>query len=369
MVTPRERVLVRRVAELPAAVAEALEFLDYDFAGKKVWVKPNLLSPLPPERSVTTDPGLVRCCVGELRRRGAAEVRVGDNPGGAFRGRMEDYVRPTGVLEASAGCFADASRDPATLELRSRFVPRVAVSGLLRESDVILNLPVFKTHALTLLTGAVKNLFGVVPGKQKTELHGRARSADQFSELMVDIYQAIPVPVLTVMDALRGMDGPSGPGSGRVLTIGRLLAGRNPVAVDTVMALMAGARPDRVPLLRIAGERGLGPTRSQDIDISGDFERLRGFRLPTRTIADAATFLSGWLFTLTRSRPVLRQGRCTRCRRCAENCPVDAIAMAPWPDIDMDRCISCYCCVEICPERALLVRRGPRGTWARLRGR
>jgi uncharacterized protein (DUF362 family)/Pyruvate/2-oxoacid:ferredoxin oxidoreductase delta subunit len=369
MVMNRERVLVRRAADLPAAVAEALDFLDHDFTGRRVWVKPNLLSPLPPERSVTTDPGLIRCCVDQLRRRGASDVRVGDNPGGAFRGRMEDFVRPTGVVEASAGCFTDVSQDPGTLELASRYVPRVAVARLLSECDLVLNLPVFKTHALTLLTGAVKNLFGIIPGRQKTELHGKARSAEQFSELLVDIYQAIPVPVLTVMDALRGMDGQSGPGSGRVLAIGRLLAGRNPVAVDSVMALMAGARPDRVPLLRIAGERGLGPVREENIEIVGDFERLRGFRLPTRTVADAATFLSGWLYSVTHSRPALQQARCTRCARCAGSCPVNAIAMSPWPEIDRARCISCYCCVEVCPERALMVRRGLGGAWARIRGR
>jgi ferredoxin len=185
----------------------------------------------------------------------------------------------------------------------------------------------------------------------------------------VDIFQALPVPVLTVMDALRGMDGPSGPSNGRVLGIGKLLAGRNAVAVDAVMAMMAGTKPDRVPMLRIAAGRGLGPGRLDVSDVQGDSTPVPGFRLPTILVANVGTFLSGWAYTATASRPILTPDRCTRCGRCAESCPVDAIALAPMPAIAFRRCISCYCCVEVCPERALAVRRGIGGLLRRLASR
>ncbi|MFO7676581.1 MAG: DUF362 domain-containing protein [bacterium] len=367
--TTTHRVLVRRVTDLDATVAESLDFLGQNFRGLRVWVKPNLLGSHPPEDGVTTDPGVIAACVRELKARGAKAVFVGDNPGGGLTGPLSEFVAATGAVEASAGCFTDVSLRTTTLRLNSRFVPQVAVSALLNEVDLILNLPVLKTHALTILTGAVKNLFGVIPGRQKTLLHARARSAAEFAELMVDVFQALPVPVLTVMDALRGMDGPSGPSNGRVLTIGRLIAGRNPVAVDAVMAMMAGTRPDRVPMLRIAAARGLGPGRLAEIDIRGDSEPVPGFRLPTMLVANLGTFLSGAAYTATASRPILAPDRCTRCGRCADGCPVEAITLAPKPVIAFRRCIACYCCVEICPERALSVRRGLRGLLRRLAGR
>lgn len=349
----RARVLVRRVADLPAAVAEALDFLEYDFAGKKTWVKPNLLGPHPPEHSVTTQPELVRAVVGELRTRGAAAVRVGDNPAGRIAGPIAGHIAVTGVVEASDGCFVDAARNPVELPVRSRFIDSVMVSRLVFDSDVILNLPVLKTHALTLLTGSVKNLLGIVPGAQKAWLHTRARTGAEFAELLVDLYAALPLPVLTVMDALLGMDGRNGPGSGRALRIGRLITGADAVAVDSVMALMAGMRTADLPMLRVAGTRGLGPVEPGDIDIAGDFEVLPGFRLPSSRLATSAGSIAPYVYRLLQRRPILVPGRCIRCGRCADGCPVGAITLDPWPRIERHKCITCYCCSETCPVRAL----------------
>ena len=103
------RVLVRKVADLNAAVGEALDFLEYDFAGKRVWVKPNLLGPHRPERSVTTDPELVRHVVQELKRRRAEAAWVADNPMGPHSERLADFLAPTGVVKASEGCFRDVA--------------------------------------------------------------------------------------------------------------------------------------------------------------------------------------------------------------------------------------------------------------------
>ncbi|MBM3315258.1 DUF362 domain-containing protein, partial [candidate division WOR-3 bacterium] len=222
-------------------------------------------------------------------------------------------------------------------------------------ADVLLNLPVLKTHALTLLTGSIKNLFGIVTGTQKARLHVHAPGAAQFAELLVDIFQAVPVPVLTIMDAILGMDGQSGPGAGRTLRIGRLITGRSAVAVDTVMAAMAGARPGDIPFLRHAGSRGLGPTDPAAIDVVGDFAPVRGFRLPSAALAAHAGGIASVAYHFIQRRPVLDRRLCTRCQRCVSSCPVGAITAAPFPRIDRHRCITCYCCAETCPAKALSV--------------
>uniref|UniRef100_A0A7C4GD17 DUF362 domain-containing protein n=1 Tax=candidate division WOR-3 bacterium TaxID=2052148 RepID=A0A7C4GD17_UNCW3 len=349
------RVLCRRVSDLRSAVEEALDFLGYEFADRRVWVKPNLLSPRPPEDSVTTDPELVRCVVEGLRRRGVGEAWVADNPGGALKGRVADFVARTGVPAAVGESFRDISATPVPVSLDSRFVSEVHFSRIITEVDVILNLPVFKTHALTLLTGAVKNLFGIIPGGQKGHLHTLAPDPVDFSELLIDIYRAVPVPVLTIVDALRGMDGQNGPSAGRVLAIGKLITGAHPVAVDSVLARMAGVAPERIPMLRIAAERGLGPVSPEEVEVLGDFERIRGFRLPSQRLHRVMSGMIRGVYSLMRRWPALRHTRCIRCRRCADNCPAQAIVMTPLPTIDRSKCIRCYCCVEICPVQALRV--------------
>ncbi|MEO0005721.1 MAG: DUF362 domain-containing protein [candidate division WOR-3 bacterium] len=363
---PQASVLVRHITDLKSAVNEALEFLEYEFAGKKVWIKPNLLAPHPPEAGVTTTPELVHQIVLELKRRNAKKVWVGDNPAGTHTGSLEDYLKPTGVVEASAGCFTNISVNPVKLKVRSRFLSEIPVSNIINEADVILNLPVFKTHTLTILTGAIKNIFGIIPGGHKAYLHTLAVSADEFAELLVDIYQAVPKPILNIMDGIRIMDGINGPSGGRVRKMDYLITGNNGVALDAVMALLANAKPENIPTTRIAGQRGLGPIKREDIKIEGDLSPIKDFRLPDAGLAALITRLSRPVYRFLLPRvPLLKKSRCIRCGECAQNCPVQAIKMNPYPEIDRRRCIRCFCCSEICPERAMTIASHLKSYWLR----
>jgi ferredoxin len=136
------------------------------------------------------------------------------------------------------------------------------------------------------------------------------------------------------------------------------------------MAAMAGAEPALLPTTRIAAERGLGPCRIEDIEVSGEFEPIKGFRLPSARLAFGMAGLAAAIaYPLLQRRPLCNKGICTRCRRCAENCPTQAIAMSPYPVIDRKKCIMCYCCAELCPEKAMTVPGPLRGLIQNITGR
>jgi len=181
------------------------------FGGTRVLVKPNLLGPYPPERAITTHPAVVQAVVQRLLDEGARVV-VGDNSGEIGVGTAERVAASTGILEASLGCFADISRQTVQVALPKSGVSRVTYSEIALEVDHIVSLPKLKTHLQTQITGAVKNSFGLLVGREKTRMHTLRPRPDQFVELVVDVFQVRP-PSLIILDAVTGMEG-NGPSGG-----------------------------------------------------------------------------------------------------------------------------------------------------------
>ena len=328
--------------------------------GQRVLLKVNLLSRALPERAVTTHPEVVRALIRSVRDAGGIPV-VGDSPGGP------NTLAQVRRVWNETGIAAVCEEESAELVLFDDRCTRVAAPGGLLyssftvgaevvEADVLITVPKFKTHGLMMFTGAVKNLFGCIPGLQKAQYHLTVPDRHDFGEMLVDLALACR-PALSVMDAVVGMEG-EGPAGGDPRHIGALLASADPFALDVVASAMAGLDPLEVYTVRAAAGRGLGPSAVGEIDVSGDWRSFApsSFALPTRDLAARLpVWLGRRLRTLTTSRPRLdRQGDCTRCRVCAMSCPVDAITVGvDGPVFDHAKCIRCYCCQELCPPQAI----------------
>lgn len=352
---PAAEVLVRGAAYpvAGALVDEALDRFAPPLAGRRVLVKPNCLDAVPPERGVTTHPSLVRALVDALRRRGAL-VLVGDNPGARGYGSGRRCFEAAGLLAAADGAFVDLGRRTTVVPLRSRFAERVVVSRDVLEADYLISAPKMKTHCLTLLTGGVKNHYGILAGAEKARLHAAARSPERFSEVLVDVF-AIRPPDLTVMDAVTAMEG-DGPTHGQLREVGLLLAARDAVALDAVAARLMGIRPEAVHHLRAAAARGLGTLAAA---VEGGLRPVPGYRLPSTFRAGLLTAISnGVVFNLLhRSRLRVNVGKCRRCGACAQACPSGAMHERRGEYvIDPARCHHCFCCSELCPAGAVEVQ-------------
>lgn len=341
---------------LERRMREVLEAFPLQLEGRSVLVKPNMLGPWPGDSGIITHPVFVKALVSVLKERGAL-VQVGDNPGLRGYGRVGQVLKNTGLEDALGEDFVNITASPRRVSMRSRFVKETSVSAQVLDCDVLISVPKFKTHVSTIITGAVKNSFGFLVGGEKARMHAAAPRYRDFGELMVDIYQ-LRVPDLVIMDAVTVMEG-NGPSCEDIREEGKMLAARNGIALDAVMAYMMGIDPSRVPLLVTAAERGLGPIDIEDIEVRGPLERIRGFKRPSTVPRMAWTApIQGLVFRLV-SRHALRAdaGRCTGCRTCEKGCPVGAIEVDGMPSFDSGKCINCYCCYELCPEHAIALNR------------
>jgi uncharacterized protein (DUF362 family) len=346
--------------ELPEALDKLLSHLggitSFVKPGQSVVLKPNLLSDHTPDEAVTTHPELVRALIRTLKQRGVSPV-VADSPANVVK--LERVWERTGF---SSMC---AEEDVPLLNLEECGSTAFNVDGFsfsiakpLLDADVIISVPKVKTHVLTVLTAAVKNMYGAVPGFQKTMLHKLHPTPSEFGALMAAIYEKIP-PTLSIADAVYGMDG-DGPSAGRTIHMGFLAASSDAVALDMTLCRILKIKPDAVPYLapylkgeeqRIINVAGENP----DTVMPGSFRAPSTLRM--RLIPRPLVRL---LAPLVWIRPSISD-KCVVCGRCVKACPVQALSITNGqkPVLDSGRCIGCCCCHEICPERAVAMAQSP----------
>jgi uncharacterized protein (DUF362 family)/Pyruvate/2-oxoacid:ferredoxin oxidoreductase delta subunit len=320
--------------------------------GHRVLLKPNLLSAKDPARAITTHPNIVEAVAEEVRRCGGIPY-IGDSPGGAVRGIKRVWAN-TGMAEMAERSKIDLVNFEASGSRGIDFGKyKFFVSKPVLEADVIISLPKLKTHSLTLLTCAVKNVFGVIPGFRKGELHKLFPKPGEFAEMLVHLYKLV-TPSLNIVDAVLAMDG-NGPSSGRPFKLGLLMAGADGVAVDAVAARIIGFPDGSIDTTRIASEMGLGTDDIDKLDLIGEAVRPEGFELPSNTVKKLIPRpLARMIAPLVSVKPVIDPARCTGCAFCFESCPVKAISRrGSVYEIDAKACVKCLCCHELCPESSI----------------
>jgi uncharacterized protein (DUF362 family)/Pyruvate/2-oxoacid:ferredoxin oxidoreductase delta subunit len=363
--------------EIAKALADLLDHIGglgaYVKPGQKILIKPNLLAPRPPETAVTTHPALITAIAEAIKKQGAVPF-IGDSPGGFnVLERIERLWEITGMKQA-----ADASGATLVNFEKSRFKElelslgkkkiKIPIAACVQEDfDVVINVPKFKTHDLTISTGAIKNMFGVMPGLTKIQFHKFAPKKEDLSALLVALFSHV-VPQLNIMDGIIGMEG-EGPGSsGTPVSTGFLLAADNALAMDIVQASIMGIPLERVPVIAAAIKDGLGPKTLAEIDLKGTLiEELRPakFVLPpssyTEKIPDFLVPLLSYMARLIRlTDPIVNDALCTRCQMCVKSCPAEAIRDSKGKiKVNYNQCIECFCCIELCPAKAVTIKQ----TW------
>ena len=338
------------------AVDRAFEYFPLKIKGKKVLIKPNVLRASHWNEGVVTHPSVLKAVVEKVGNMAPESIVVGDNPGLFNYGANEKSFEITGLMAAAGDYYENIGNDSQAVDFNPEFLPVVSLSRIVLDADIIISLPKFKTHGLTVVTGAIKNSYGFLPGAQKAKLHKIAGSPLRFHEMLVDVFK-LRVPDLFIVDAVVGMEG-NGPASPDLRDIGLVLASDNAVAMDAVIATMMGCDPGRLRFLQKAKEVGLGDYDLEKIEVIGDLTPIPDFKLPP--LGGEAIMqneaVQSMLLDRTRLRPQADPDLCTACGTCIEQCPVSALTMdmdKDIPQVDADTCITCFCCQEICPEKAI----------------
>lgn len=346
--------------------------LDFIKPGMTVAVKLNLLTGAAPERAVTPHPALIRELCRRLIEKGAVVI-LGDSPGGLFtQGALRSVYHACG-LEPLASDKVHLNMD---VTVKSAVFPGAQrlkafhYTAWLDQADVIIDFCKLKTHGMLNMTGAVKNLFGTIPGTTKPEYHLRFPVLSDFADMLVDL-SLYWKPVLCICDAVECMEG-NGPSSGTARHMGLLCAGQSGFDLDMVLASLIGYTRNDVATLEAAYRRELGPADISQVRIaSADGSKVSDFAIPDFKHASAPlrlTFggkgafrrvVSAGAAAVFTTRPQVKNNACIACGKCAAVCPAHAITMAPKPVIDRKKCIRCFCCQEFCPEGAMKVQR----TW------
>jgi uncharacterized protein (DUF362 family) len=247
---PESRVAIRRIAnyeaDLAAVLFETLTEFDLPVRGKTILLKPNLVG-LDPLGMMNTHPAVIAAARESFLRLGAAQVLVGDGPA---MDRDTQAVLESIRLPEFAGplsrLFVDLNIDDlerVLLKTQASRLRELYFPKTVRGVDFLVSMPKLKTHHWAGVTLSLKNMFGVIPGScygwPKNILHWAG-----IDRAILDINAAVR-PDFAIVDGIIGMEG-NGPIQGVSKAAGVLIAGDDPVAVDSTSARLMGLAPEKI---------------------------------------------------------------------------------------------------------------------------
>lgn len=334
-----------------------------ELEGKKtILIKPNLLGAFSPEKAVTTHPVILEALIKLLLQKGK-EIWLGDSHGGTTP--LKQVWRVTGMSSL-------ADKYPIRLinfseggvqECQSNgFVFNVAKPFW--EADFVINIGKYKTHSLMNFTGAVKNLYGLIPGLKKSDYHRDYPTNRDFSYLLTALYDAVRLKdSFHLIDGILGMEG-EGPSAGLPRNFGVLFAGKSAAAVDYIASRMMGFRPENVDyIVKALSKDGL---KQYSIEIDSEWKdfvfadvKIKNVKMFVKFLAHSPGFFKKFFQKIFRVYPDFKTG-CRLCGICVDSCPMKAMRIeknALSPRINYSKCINCMCCHELCPYSVVYVKK------------
>ena len=291
------------------AVRQAVDLVDgmsILTPGCKVLIKPNLVKPSPSGSGIITDARVTEAVVRFVLEHNPGRVIIGEGSsiGYDMPGRVDSLtameVSGTADVARKYGLdMVDLNRDEV-VEVHAQDAYVMETFGVAKtawEADIIIDLPVLKTHSRTGITCGLKNMKGVLPGNEKKRTHRLGLDRG-----IVDLNRVMK-PHLTVVDGLVGRGGTHTRDEDR-MTLNCIVAGADVVAVDAVCATIMGFDVDEILHIRLADEAGIGEADLDRIHVYG--ERIASVARPFQPYVEAAKERFG-------DATIIEKNSCTGC--------------------------------------------------------
>jgi len=341
------------------AVEQAFATFPVDVRGKKVAVKMNALKACDPDRrAMVTHYRLLQAVIAKLESLHPAAIAAGDSVGTESYGNSEYVFSKSRLKEAAGPYYRNFNQNLTVIELETPFKRKVAVLKDVLDADVYISVPKMKTHGLTMISGAVKNNYGLLTGGQKAWYHYYCVKPEKFAEIVIAMFRLRP-PDLVIMDAILAMEG-YGPASPETRWVNKVLASDDAVALDRVEAQIVGFNLEDIPYLRLARDRSLGETDMDRIEVIGHADVITEYHRPTppessysykagvgsgRTSIDFYRQRVAYRPSISAQACQHRQG----CSACVDICPSGALSKGSrTPELDSAKCMLCSACREVC---------------------
>lgn len=226
--------------------------------GKRVLIKPNITNPSPMD---ATNP-VVTWAVAKIFSEHGCEVLLGEDP--AIPTNEKTAYKEYGLYEIgkSSGAKVVSLRSGGHVMKKvpiDGYFSEIEVSKYAVEADLVISVPTMKSANITAVTLGMKNMKGIISPDWKRKFH-----TEGLNQGVVDLNAAV-TPGLVIIDATFGKDMP------RKLCypVGLIIAGKDPVATDSVCTRIMGMKPEEVDHIALAHKAGLGNMDQNDIDVVG----------------------------------------------------------------------------------------------------
>jgi len=237
--------------QMNKAILDSLDLIQYKFPTKtkNIIIKPNMCYYWDYTTGQTTDPKFVAAMIEVLREEISPDVNIliVESDASAMKCKYAfkylGYERIADQYGVKLVNLSKVETEPTKVKVRDQNF-NLKIPKIIKNADLRINIPKIKYLPLTKISCALKNIFGCNPYPKKFEYHTR------LDEAIVALNKVLKFDLCIVDGIIVSGDQP--------YKLGLVMAGLDPVAMDSAASKIAGVDPKSIRHMTLAALEGIG---------------------------------------------------------------------------------------------------------------